>query len=131
MGATAELIEGRILGATAEQRRFRRYAVQFPCVISPKERSKKAAKSGIRVETKDVSKGGLYFVASADWKVGTVIECVIELPLQVFGGQRTAIRCRGKIARLVPETEGRIGVGATIDTFQFVQLGKSELGIKE
>lgn len=116
----------------AEQRRFRRYAVQFPCVISPKERRKKAATSGIRVETKDVSKGGLYFVASADWKVGTAIKCVIELPLQVFGGQRTAIRCRGKIVRLVPETEGQIGIGVTIETFQFVRLEKkSGFGISE
>ena len=122
--------EYNLLTAT-EQRRFRRYALQFPCVVRPKERRKKAAKSAIRVETKDISKGGLYFVAHADWKVGTAIECTIELPLQVFGGRRVGIQCRGKIARLVSETEGRIGVGATVDTFQFTQLKKSELGVRE
>ena len=116
--------------STADQRRSRRYGVQFPCVVSPKEGRKKSPKPSIEVKTKDVSKGGLYFVASVDWKVGTAVECVIELPLEVFGGQRRAIRCRGKIARLVPETDGRIGVGVTIDTFQFIELEKAELGIR-
>ena len=116
---------------TAERRRSHRYGVQFPCFVSIKEGRKKAPTPAIEVETKNVGKGGLYFVANVDWKVGTAIECVIELPLEVFGGQRRAIRCRGKIVRLVPEAEERIGVGATIETFQFIQLEKSELGIRE
>lgn len=112
---------------TADQRCFRRYALHFPCVVSPKKRGKKTTESGIRVETKNVSKGGLYFVARADWKVGTAIECVVELPLQVFGRQRAAIRCRGKIVRLVSETEGQIGIGATIESFYFVHLKNRDL----
>jgi hypothetical protein len=95
--------------------------LRFPCAVSLGGRRKKAAESPTSVETKNISKGGLYFVTSADWKVGTPIECIIELPLQMFGARNVAIRCRGKIVRLGTETEGGTGVGATIDTFQFVQ----------
>ncbi|MBI3894397.1 MAG: PilZ domain-containing protein [Acidobacteria bacterium] len=114
--------EGKDLLTASEQRRFRRYAVQFRCVVRPREGRRRPAHSEMGVETKDVSRGGLYFVAGTDWKIGTGIECLMELPPQIFGGRPVAIRCSGKIARLVPEPDGRIGVGATIDSFQFVPL---------
>ena len=79
----------------------------------------------LQSETADVSKGGLFFAASADWKVGTEIECELRLPVMIFAGRPVGIRCRGTIARVVPQEEGRVGVGATITHYEFFRLGKN------
>jgi hypothetical protein len=113
------------VGKGPERRRFRRYAVHFRCLVKPKLRSKQA-RVEIASETKDVSKGGLYFASSADWKIGTAVECVIELPLQLFEGRKVAIRCTGKVVRQVHEAGGQIGVGTTIDNFRFIQLQEGQ-----
>ncbi len=112
-----------------DQRRFHRYGVNFPCTVRP-VRKRKGSKphvltaTAIEAETKDVSTGGFYFEVSADWKVGTEIECTIRLPVKAFGGQPVAIRCRGKIARVTKKDPGSIGVGATIEQFEFQHLEK-------
>ncbi len=112
-----------------DHRRFHRYGVNFPCTVRTVHK-RKGSKSpvetatAIEAETKDVSTGGLYFEASADWKVGTEIECMLRLPVKAFGGQPVAIRCRGKIARVTKKDSGSIGVGATIKQFAFQHLEK-------
>ena len=110
-----------------DQRRFHRYGVNFPCTVrsAKKLKSHKApVETAIEAETKDVSIGGLYFEASADWKVGTEIECLLYLPVKALGGQPVAIRCRGEIARVTQKAPGSIGVGATIKRFEFQHLEK-------
>lgn len=97
--------------------------MNFPCVVRPRKRRKRAAEGGVKTATKDVSRGGLFFEAEAGWKVGTAIECLLELPLKAFGGRRVGVRCRGKIARVVTEATGKVGVGATIESFDFVHFG--------
>ena len=74
-----------------------------------------------------MSTGGLYFEASADWKIGTEIECMLHLPVKAFGGRPVGIRCRGKIARVDHPEAGTVGVGATIEHFEFLQLEKEEI----
>ncbi len=112
-----------------DQRRFHRYRVSFPCTVRP-VRKRKGSKPpvetapAIEAETKDVSTGGLYFEASADWKVGTEIECLLHLPARVFGKQPVAIRCRGKITRVSKKDPGSIGVGAMIEQFKFQNFEK-------
>ena len=112
-----------------DQRRFHRYGVSFPCTVRL-VRNHKGSKSpmetatAIEAETKDVSTGGLYFEASADWKVGTEIECLLYLPARVFGRQPVAIRCRGKITRVSKKDPGSIGVGAMIEQFKFQNFEK-------
>ncbi|MCZ6753221.1 MAG: PilZ domain-containing protein [Acidobacteria bacterium] len=116
-----------------DQRRFHRYGVNFPCTVRPvRKRKRKGSKSPVEIspaieaETKDMSTGGLYFEASADWKVGTEIECLLHLPVKAFGGRPVAIRCRGKITRVTQKTPGSIGVGATIEQFEFQHLEKND-----
>ncbi|MBI4442680.1 MAG: PilZ domain-containing protein [Acidobacteria bacterium] len=113
---------------TREQRRFRRFAVDLPCRVKPrKSRKAAAAESELRVNTQDISKGGLFFVAPADWQVGTDIECIIQLPVEAFGSPGVTIKCRGRIARTISLEGGGIGVGATIERFQFVRPKKKQL----
>ncbi len=108
-----------------EQRRFRRYAVNFPCLVKPRGAREAAVLPELQSETYDVSRGGLFFVASADWKVGTAIECELRLPVNASAGRPVGIRCGGTIARVVPQEEGRVGVGATIKHYEFFHLGNN------
>jgi len=107
-----------------DQRRFRRYAVNFPCVVKPHGAHGEDTSQQYYGETKDVSSCGLFFVASADWKVGAEIDCELLLPLKAFAGRSIVIRCRGKVARVVRQEGGRVGVGATIESYKFLHLKK-------
>ena len=103
-----------------DQRRFRRYDIKLPCRVKPRASRKSATLPELEVETLDVSSGGLFFLASAEWSIGTAIEFELELP--AHGVRRPVrIRCRGTITRVVPQEEGRIGIGATIDHYKFCQ----------
>ena len=105
-----------------EQRRFRRYAMNFPCLVKPRGARLPAVLPELQAETKDVSSGGLFFVGAANWEVGTAIECELHLPLRAFSGRQVAIRCRGRVARLVPQQDGSVGIGATIENYDFSRL---------
>jgi hypothetical protein len=78
---------------------------------------KSAILSELEVETLDVSRGGLFFVASAELTIGTAIEFELDIPA-LLAPRPARIRCRGTIARVVPQEEGQIGIGATIDHYK-------------
>ena len=109
-----------------EQRRARRYSVSFPCEIKPARRSGKR----ISTLTQDVSCGGLYFSVPAKWEIGTPVEFVLHLPLKATGGRPVAVRCQGKVARVVEQQDQRFGIGVTIEEYEFVHLdsAKNKIG---
>jgi hypothetical protein len=100
-----------------DQRRFRRFGVKLPCRIKPRAARKSAIYPELEAETLDVSRGGLFFLASAGLAMGTAIEVELDLPAHVVR-RPVKIRCRGTITRVVPQEEGRIGIGATIDYYR-------------
>ena len=102
------------------QRRFRRYDVKLPCRVKARASRKSAILAESEVETRDVSSGGLFFLASAELTIGTSIEFELDLPALIVG-RPARIRGRGTITRVVPQEEGRIGIGATIDHYKFCQ----------
>ena len=101
-----------------DQRRFRRYSMKLPCRVKPRASGKNAVFPELKVETLDVSGGGLFFLASAEWTIGTAIEFELDLPTGV-GRRPVGIRCWGTITRVVPKEGGRMGIGATIDHYRF------------
>lgn len=101
-----------------EQRRSRRYSVNFPCEI----KSAKQAAKRVSTHTQDVSCGGLYFSVPGEWEVGMPIEFVLHLPLKAIGRRPVALRCQGKVTRVVEEEDQRRGIGATIERFEFIHL---------
>jgi hypothetical protein len=109
---------GTLAHATSsEQRRFRRYDMRLPCRVKPRASRKSPMLPEFAVETMDVSGGGLFFLAPAQWSIGTAIEFQLDLPAD--GGRRpVGVRCRGTITRIVPQEGGRVGIGATIDHFK-------------
>lgn len=103
--------------SSAEQRRFKRFGVKLPCRVKPRPGRKGPAVPEMTVETQDVSRGGIFFVASTDLVIGSIIEVELDLPASITGTQGR-IRCRGTVARVVPQQSGRIGIGATIDHYR-------------
>jgi hypothetical protein len=106
------------------KRRFPRYGVKLPCRVKPRGSRQSALLPELEVETENVSSGGLFFLASAGWTVGTAIEFELDLPAQVLRSP-VRIRCRGTITRVVPQEGGRIGIGATIDHYKISPLSKA------
>ena len=106
-----------------DQRRFRRFGVKLPCRVKPRASRKSAVLPELEVETLNVSGGGLFFWAPAEWTVGTAIEFELDLAGHVVR-RPVSIRCRGTITRVVPQEGGRIGIGATIDHYKFSRLRK-------
>ena len=102
---------------TQNLRRARRYAVKLPCLVKATKPGRKANQE-IQGETHDVSRSGLFFVTFGDWKLGGRIECKLRFRGPGFLHPVT-VRCKGKIARLVPQEGGLIGVAATIDAYEF------------
>ena len=54
------------------------------------------------------------------WKVGEDIYCELQLP-GVFAGTTIRVRCRAKVARIVKQSDGMIGIGAAIEAVRFVR----------
>ena len=108
----------------SNQRRFRRYGVKLPCRVKAREPRENKQLPELQVETQNVSSGGLFFLASGDWTVGTPLELELDLPGQVVRSP-VKIRCQGIITRVVPQEGGRIGIGATIDYYKISPINKA------
>jgi len=116
--------DGMSQATSQEQRRFRRFGVKLACRVRPRASRGNAAVPELEGETQDVSRGGLFFLASAAWNVGTAIDFELELPRHVMR-RPTSIRCRGTITRVVPQEEGRVGMAATIDHYRISSFKKA------
>jgi hypothetical protein len=101
------------------QRRFRRFEVNVPCAVRPSYKHAGLKVDAISAETKDISRGGICFVGNADWKVGTEIECVLQLEVEPFPAKPVEIQCLGKIVRVAEREGGRLEVGASIEHFSY------------
>jgi len=70
--------------------------------------------------TRDVSYRGLFFVADANFKVGSEIEFVITLPQQLTRSGDVNIRCLGEVVRIEATENGKVGTAAKISRYEFV-----------
>ena len=71
--------------------------------------------------TENISSAGCYFQLSYRPTVGSEVEMEITIPLRSPLGLPNRVRCRGKVTRVeVDHPEGRVGVVATIESYQFL-----------
>jgi len=104
------------MGDGAERRDARRFTMSLPLRVFPQ-----AAKGHeLAASTRDVSYQGLYFLADAQFEIGSEIEFVITLPEQVTRSGDVNIRCQGKIVRVEPSENGRAGIAARIARYEFI-----------
>jgi hypothetical protein len=104
------------MGDASERRVARRFTMSLPLRVLPME----SRNSELRAQTRDVSYQGLYFLAEEKFEVGSEIEFVITLPQQVTQTGDVDIRCRGEIVRVESASEGRLGIAAKINRYEFL-----------
>jgi|ERR1700704_4468704 hypothetical protein len=100
----------------ADRREARRFTMSLPMRVLPPD----AEGQELSVQTRDVSYRGLYFLADAKFKIGSEIDFVITLPEQVTQSGDVKIRCQGQIVRVEPTENGRVGIAAKIERYEFL-----------
>ena len=100
----------------AERREARRFTMSLPLRVMPRE----AQGHELEAHTRDLSYQGLYFLAHEGFEVGNDIEFILTLPQQMTQSGDVKIRCQGRIVRIEPEENGRLGVAAKIARYEFL-----------
>jgi len=100
----------------SERREARRFTMTLPMRVLPRERHQ----SELQGQTRDVSYRGLYFLSDAKFEPGSEIDFVLTLPQQVSANGDVSIRCQGQIIRVEPTDNGRVGIAAKINRYEFI-----------
>src|SRR5258706_2724887 len=107
--------QGVLMSVGADRREARRFTMSLPMRVSPRAKGRE-----LDANCCDVSYRGLYFVADADFEVGSEIEFVIALPQQVTKSGDVNIRCQGEVVRIEPNGNGSVGIAARIARYEFI-----------
>jgi hypothetical protein len=102
----------------ADRREARRFTMTLPLHVVAREPRKPALKT----QTRDISYRGLYFLAEEKLAIGSEIEFVITLPQMMAPSGDVNIHCHGEIVRVEPTSNGRSGIAAKIDRYEFVPI---------
>jgi PilZ domain len=100
----------------SERREARRFNMTLPLRVLPRN----SKGSELAAHTRDVSYRGLYFLADGKFDIGGEIDFVITLPEQVTQSGDVNIRCQGQIVRVEPTENGRVGIAAKIERYEFL-----------
>lgn len=106
----------------SERRRTQRFHMALPLrIVRLSQRN-----VDLEGKTRDLSSHGAYFVTRASVEPGDPIEFFVTLPeehpMQMESGERVQLRCLGHVIRFDElGNNGRHGVAATIDRYQFVR----------
>jgi hypothetical protein len=100
----------------ADRREARRFNMTLPIrLLLPHSQPEE-----LPAQTRDVSYRGLYFLADADFQPGSPIDFVITLPQQVTRATDVNIHCHGQVVRVEPSDNGRRGIAAKIERYEFL-----------
>ena len=78
----------------------------------------KSASASITAETRDISSGGVFLYADAEFKVGSEIQIVLMLPRELGLVTDRMVCCHATVLRVEPpNSEGKHGIAASIDRF--------------
>ncbi|HSC45166.1 MAG TPA: PilZ domain-containing protein [Candidatus Acidoferrum sp.] len=98
----------------------RREARRFNMTLPMKVLSLDSNAHELKAYTRDVSYRGLYFLAESEFRLGSSIDFIITLPEQVTRSADVNIRCHGQIVRTESTQNGKMGVAAKIDRYEFM-----------
>jgi hypothetical protein len=100
----------------ADRREARRFLMSLPMRVLARE----AQGRELRGSTRDVSYRGLYFLSETKFEVGSQIDFVLTLPQKVSSSGEVDIRCHGQVVRVDAGANGRAGIAAKIDRYEFL-----------
>jgi hypothetical protein len=100
----------------ADRREARRFNMTLPIRLLLQD----SQPQELPAQTRDVSYRGLYFLADAEFQIGSPIDFVITLPQQVTRATDVNIRCHGQVVRVEPSNNGHVGIAAKIERYEFL-----------
>jgi hypothetical protein len=113
--------QGARMGDLSDRREARRFTMTLPVRVLAHD----VNSPELRANTRDVSYRGLYFLSEARFEDGSEIDFIITLPQQMISAGDVNIRCHGKVVRVEPSNNGKTGIAAKIDRYEFVPVRAS------
>lgn len=108
--------------AESDRRAHRRFSILLPVEVRVPGAAEAQVASAEQTSTKDISARGLYLSLGRNLKKGDRLECVLTLPPEITQGNSIQVRCLGRVVRVErPGAEGRMGVAATIERYEFLR----------
>ena len=73
-----------------------------------------------RTESENLSGGGIYFPTNSPLRVGTAIQVLLKMPMEISGEPSNEWLCSGHVVRIerVDSPRGRLGVGVQFDCYE-------------
>jgi hypothetical protein len=112
------LSSGDLMGDLSDRRVARRFVMTLPVRVLAHD----PHTPELRANTRDVSYRGLYFLTEAKFEDGSDIDFILTLPQQMISSGDVNIRCHGKVVRIEPTDNGKTGIAAKIERYEFVPV---------
>jgi len=109
---------GARMGDLSDRREARRFVMTLPVRVLAHDPNGPE----LRANTRDVSYRGLYFLSDARFEDGSEIDFILTLPQQMIAAGDVNIRCHGKVVRIEPTENGKTGIAARIERYEFVPV---------
>lgn len=106
------------MGDLSDRREARRFTMTLPVRVLAHD----ANSPELRAHTRDVSYRGLYFLSEARFEDGTEIDFILTLPQQMVSAGDVNIRCHGKVVRVESTNNGKTGIAAQIERYEFIPV---------
>lgn len=101
-----------------DQRRSSRYAFRMKAKVQSV--GTESLPEPLETWTRDVSAKGIFIELDQKLEEGTRMQLTLQLPSEVTG-RPVMLRCVSRVVRVVGADSGRIGVGAVIESYEFVR----------
>ena len=102
-----------------EKRGARRFALRVPVTVN--RNANNGSSQNEVVQLRDVSARGISFYVDSTIAQGSQIGFTLTLPPEITLAESIRVQCKGRVVRVEnATTEGRIGVAAVIDEYQFL-----------
>jgi hypothetical protein len=104
--------------AYPERRAAQRFRIKLPMTV---RWTSGAAVGEAATESKDVSSRGVYFFLPKEVKNGAPVEIILTLPHEITMAGPVRVRCLGRVQRAENGEEGRSGIVAEIERYEFLR----------
>jgi PilZ domain len=102
----------------SDRREARRFVMKLPVRVMAQD----AGDPELKAHTRDVSYRGLYFLSETRFEKDAEIDFIITLPQQVISAGDVHIRCHGRVVRVENSDNGRTGIAAKIERYEFIPV---------
>jgi PilZ domain len=109
------------MGDMSDRREARRFVMTLPVRVLARD----ASGPELKAHTRDVSYRGLYFLTEARFEDGSEIDFILTLPQQMITAGDVNIRCHGRVVRIETDENGKTGIAAKIEKYEFVPIRAS------